>query len=298
MDSNTQQTSPWTTKRLLEWTAEYLQKAQIDQPRLCAEILLADVLNCKRIDLYVRFDYCPQPEELTRYRQLVRRCAQQEPPAYLTGKANFYSLEFTVSPAVLIPRQETETLVTQAIDFLTRETNRPTVDVLDLCTGSGCIAVAIASNVIEAEIIATDISPEALQIARYNIEKYDLQSRVTLLQSDLWAQIDRADKGIFDLIVSNPPYISTAEYAQLEPNVRKFEPPQALLAGEDGLDYYRRIIEQAQACLADNASLMLEVAYNQAQEVVALCEQSGYLRDIRVIKDTLGHQRVVKANKN
>ena len=297
MASQTEQKQLLSTKQLLERTTDYLQKQDVDQPRLSAELLLAHVLKCRRIDLYVKFDYCPTEQQLDEYRQLVRRCGQHEPVAYLTGQAHFYSIELQVKPGVLIPRPETELLVTGAIDFLCLETDRPTPDVLDLCTGSGCIAIAIAENVIEAEFIASDLSPEALEIAKKNIEKHDLQNRITLWQGDLFDNMDQAPKGLFDLIVSNPPYISNEEFEKLAPVVKDYEPKDALFAGEDGLEYHRRIITQAEPYLADNGALMVEVGYNQHEQVIDLFEQADYLKDVATVRDELGHNRIIKAKR-
>ena len=297
MATDTQNDAPWTTKRLLEWTTNYLEKAQVDQPRLASEILLAHVLDCPRIQLYTNFDHCPDDSQLAAFRAFVKRASCHEPIQYLTGKANFYSLTFNVRPGVLIPRPETELLVTAAIDFLRLETNRPTVDILDLGVGSGCIAVAIAANVVEAEVLAVDIDPHALQIAAENLQAHDLQSRITLLESDLFAQVDQAEKTIFDLIVANPPYISAPQFRQLSPVIRDHEPADALLAGADGLDVIRRIISQAEPYLADSGALMIEIAYDQADQVTALLEQAGYLSQITTLKDHAGHPRGIKSRK-
>jgi release factor glutamine methyltransferase len=166
-----------------------------------------------------------------------------------------------------------------------------------LCTGSGCIAIALASNVVETEILAIDRSAGALEIAGKNVEKHNLPGRITLLQSDLFSKIEEASFAVFDLIVSNPPYISAAEFEKLEPNVRQYEPATALLAGEDGLEYYRQIAEQALNYLADGGAIMVEIAYNQAEEVVSLFEQNKKYTKVTVYKDHLGHNRVVKAGK-
>ena len=297
MATDTQNESAWTTKRLLEWTTDYLTKADVDPPRLSAEILLAHVLDCPRLQLYTNFDHCPDDSQLAAFRALVKRAAQHEPTQYLIGQANFFSLTFAVRPGVLIPRPETELLVTAAIDFLRLDTNRPTVDVLDLGVGSGCIAVAIAANVVEAEILAVDIDSNALAIAADNLQIHDLEPRVTLLESDLFAQVDRADKTIFDLIVSNPPYIPADQFQQLPPVVRDHEPTDALLAGPDGLDVIRRILDHAEPYLADAGALMLEIAHDQADAATALFEQAGYLTQITTLKDHAGHQRVIKARK-
>jgi len=289
--------SPWTLKRLLEWTSDYLAKAAVDQPRLCAEILLAEVMKCQRIELYMAFDKVPTPDQLSTYRDWVKRCSKHEPVAYLIGRQHFFSLEFKVSPAVLVPRPETEVLVTQALAFL-NQSNRPTLDVLDLCTGSGCVAVALAQNFVEAEFIASDISAEALAVAAENIARYDLGPRVKLCQSDLFDAIESSGKGIFDLIVSNPPYISAPQYAKLDKNVRDYEPPMALRGGEDGLDFYRRIVRHADKYLADDAALMVEVAYDQAEAVTELFQKCGYLNNVQTARDALGHHRVVSGIKN
>lgn len=295
MASNTQ-ASPWTLKRLLDWTSDYLGQADVDQPRLCAEILLAETLQCQRIELYTNFDQCPDPQQLTCYRRWVRRCAQHEPVAYLVGRAHFYSLDFKVTPAVLVPRPETELLVSEAIHFL-RQTTRPTVDVLDLGTGSGCIAVAVATHVVEAEIVAADNSTDALAVAAENVEQHDLQQRVTLCPSDLFAQVEDSGKALFDLIVTNPPYIAAAQFEKLDPNVREYEPKQALLGGDDGLDVIRTILARAEPYLADSGALMMEIAYDQAAAVIELFVRAGYLDNVETVRDQLGHQRVVKARK-
>ena len=297
MTANAQQQSEWTTKRLLQWTTDYLKNVPVDQPRLAAEILLAHVPDCPRIELYTRFDHCPQPEQLTAFRELVRRCARHEPVAYLTDRAHFYGLTFKVTPAVLIPRPETELLVTQALNYISAWTTRPTVDVLDLCTGSACVAIALAANAVEAEVLALDSSPATLDIARENIKTHNLQGRVRLLESDLFANLGHADRALFDIIIANPPYITADEFQHLDPNVRDYEPQEALLAGPDGLDIIRRILDHAQPYLADNAALMIEIAYNQAEPVLELFHHAGYLEDITPVKDDLGHQRVIKARK-
>ncbi|MCH9023214.1 MAG: peptide chain release factor N(5)-glutamine methyltransferase, partial [Planctomycetes bacterium] len=248
------------------------------------------------IDLYLRHDQCPTDEQRTAYRDLVRRCANHEPIAYLTQNAHFYSLQLHVTPDVLIPRPETELLVDQAIDFLRLETDLNHPRVLDLCTGTACIALAIAANSEETQLLATDKSPSALAVAQKNITTCDLTSRVTLLESDLFEALD-PHLNQFDLIVSNPPYIATEEFDRLPPNVRNFEPPEALLAGADGLDAIRNILRDAHRFLKKNAPLMIEVAYNQADSVIALFKKSQYLDRIETIKDPLGHRRIVKARK-
>ena len=297
MASEATEKTSWTIKKLLEWTTDYFSQVPLEQSRLAAEILLAHVLECQRIDLYMQFDRCPEPAQLGEFRALVKQAAAQEPVAYLTGQAHFFSLEFEVSPAVLIPRPETEVLAASAIDFCRHGTIRPTVDVLDLCTGSGCLAVAIGVNVVETQIVAVDTSPEALEIARRNIAKHDLEGRVSILQSDLFERLDQAPKGIFDLIVSNPPYISKEEIDTLPEHIKNYEPVEALLAGDNGLEVHKRIITEVEPYLADNGCIMLEVAYNQSELVICLLEQADNFKEISTIPDNLGYQRVVKGRK-
>jgi release factor glutamine methyltransferase len=297
MAEGTQQKTSWTIKKLLEWTTDYFGKASLEQPRLAAEILLAHVLRCQRIDLYVQFDRCPEPGQRDEFRSLVQRAVDHEPVAYLTGTAHFFSMEFEVSPAVLIPRPETEVLAASAIDFCRHETIRPTVDVLDLCTGSGCVGIAIAANVVETEVVAIDTSAEALEMARKNVDKHELEGRVSLLESDLFEHLDQASKGIFDVIVSNPPYISASAYENLPSRVKNYEPVEALRAGDDGLDIHRRIISGAERYLADEGAILVEVAYDQAEEVIVLFEECDYLKEVSTVRDNLGHKRVVKGKK-
>ncbi|MBN1796759.1 MAG: peptide chain release factor N(5)-glutamine methyltransferase, partial [Sedimentisphaerales bacterium] len=248
----------WTIKRLLEWVTYYLKEKAIESPRLCAELLLSHVLNLKRIELYTNFDRIVNKEQLAQLRGLVQRAANSEPIAYLTGGCDFYSLEFIIMPDCLIPRPETELLVERAIEFLKPRQGKQLI--CDLCTGSGCIAIAIAKNLPNVEIIATDISDSALKIAQQNTQKHNVSDKVKLIQGDLFEPlIPQLDKTKFDLVVCNPPYVSDLEYQNLQKNVKDYEPKSALLAGADGLDTYRRICESADKFLKDDAALMMEI---------------------------------------
>ncbi|NIA17146.1 MAG: peptide chain release factor N(5)-glutamine methyltransferase, partial [Planctomycetes bacterium] len=230
----------WTIQKLLNWITQYFTDSNIDAPRLSAEILLSCVLKLARIELYTNFDKVIDKSDLDRLHSLVKRCVNNEPIQYLTGSTEFYSLSLNVSADCLIPRPETELLVERAIEFLRTRTGRQYV--CDLCTGSGCIAVAIAKNFENAHIIATDICDKALSVAATNVEKYNLCDRIELLVGDLFAPIiAQLDVSEFDLIVTNPPYVSSGEYEALAENVKNYEPKGALYAGADGLDIYRRI---------------------------------------------------------
>lgn len=287
----------WTIQKLLNWVTEFLTGKGIDSPRLSAELLLSHVVGLKRIELYTQFDKPVAKQQLDHLHDLVKRAGQNEPIAYLVGKTEFYSLELNITTDCMIPRPETELLVARAIEFLrTRRTG--TQFVCDLCTGSGCIAVAIAGNYPNARIIATDICDAALAIAAENVEKYQLGNRITLLCGDLFDPVvPQLDVNEFDLIVCNPPYVSDAEYEKFDRNVKDYEPKIALFAGVDGLDIYRRIIEKAEQFLKPGAALMLEIGYAQGRAVKELLEQTGVFAEIKIEKDFHNNDRIVSARK-
>jgi len=284
----------WTIQELLNWIAEYLTQKNVDAPRLSAELLLSTVLGLKRIELYTQYNRPVAQEQLDQLRGLVKRAGQHEPVAYLVGKTEFYSIEFEVTPDCLIPRPETELLVQRAIEFLRKRTGPQ--HVCDLCTGCGVIAVAVAKNVPDARVIATDISEPALSVSARNVEKYQLQERIELRHGDLFEPlVPQLD--LFDVLVCNPPYVSAAQYEALEKNVRDYEPRLALYAGADGLDLYRRIIEKVDQFLKPDGILLLEIGYRQGDAVRALLEGTGAFAEIRVEKDLQRNDRVVIAQR-
>ena len=284
----------WTIQKLLNWVTEYFTDKSIDSPRLAAELLLSHVLAMKRLELYTKFDKPVAKQQLDQLHDLVKRAGQNEPIAYIVGKTEFYSLELDVTPDCMIPRPETELLVERAVEFLRVRTGKQFV--CDLCAGSGCIAIAIATNFPDVDIIATDISDGALNVAAKNIEKHRLGDRIKLLRGDLFDPImPQLDVTKFDLIVCNPPYVSAAEFEKLGKNVKDYEPKSALYAGDDGLDIYRRIIEKADAFLKLDAALMLEVGYRQGQAVRGLLEQADYFSKITIEKDHHDNDRIVVA---
>ncbi len=288
--------APWTIQKLLNWITEYFTDKGLDSPRLSAELLLSGVLAMKRIELYTQFDRPVAGQQLDRLHDLVKRAGQSEPVAYLVGKTEFYSLEFDITPACLIPRPETELLAERAIEFL--RTRSGTQFVCDLCTGCGCIAIAIAKNFHDARLIATDVCDAALNVAAQNIEKYQLKDRIQLLCGDLFEPImPQLDVEKFDLIVCNPPYVSAVEFEALDKNVKDYEPELALFAGEDGLDVYRRIVERVDSFLKSDAALMLEIGYSQGQVVKELLEQAGCFTEITIEKDFNDNDRIATAIK-
>jgi release factor glutamine methyltransferase len=276
----------WTILGVLDWTAQRFGEASISSPRLEAQLLLAHVLGCSRVELYTGFDKPLAEAELGRYRELIRRRLAGEPVAYLLGEAEFWSLPLTVSPAVLVPRPDTETVVEVAL--ATRADRAAACRVLDLCTGSGAIALALAKDLPAATVIATDVSPEAAAVARGNVARHQLEARVEVRLGDLWAAVD--DAAPFDLVTANPPYIATAVIDTLSAEVRR-EPRLALDGGADGLACYRRILAAARAHLVPGGALVLEHGFDQAEEVGALVRDAGFV-DVALVRDLARQPRV------
>ena len=286
----------WTIKKLLEWVTGYFEEKGVDAPRLSAELLLCHVLVLERIQLYTLYDRVVDGQQLAQLRQFVKRASEHEPIAYLVGRCEFYSLPLSITPDCLIPRPETENLVEKAISFLRNRSGSQ--HVLDLCTGSGCIAAAIAKNVNDSQIVATDISDAALKVAAENIEKLKLADKVKLLCGDLFNPIiEGLDDGRFDLIVSNPPYVSEAEYDGLDKNVKEYEPSSALLAGTDGLDIYKRIAKRVDGFIKPDGILMMEMGYAQGPAVHDLLEKTDTFKTITIEKDFANNDRIAIATK-
>lgn len=280
----------WTIRRVLEWTSGYLREKGSDSPRLEAEVLLAHARNCPRIQLYTAYDE-PLPESVrTRMREMVQRRAASEPVAYIVGHREFFSLDFHVSPDVLIPRPDTETLV---VEVLERIKTLPQPRILELGTGSGCISVAIAANHAQAMLTATDVSTAALAVARRNIDQHGLSDRISTLQSDLYAGLPEGAR--FDVIVSNPPYVRLDEIESLDPDVRIHEPHLGLAGGADGMDVLRRIIDQSPAYLQDAGWLALECAREQTAALKDRIDGAGRFADCRIVNDVSGQPRVLIA---
>ena len=260
----------------------------IDSARLDAEMLMAETLRVERGRLYMNPDRALDDAALARFRALIARRARGEPVSYITGRREFWSLDFVVTPAVLTPRPETELLVETAVELVAAK-SPPRI--LDLGTGSGAIAVALAKEIIGAEIVATDISREALEIARANARRHGVEDRISFLAGDLFAPV--ADmRGAFDLIVSNPPYIRRDDIPALPRDVRDFEPRIALDGGVDGLDFYRRIAGEAARYLSADGSIAVEIGAGMSAEVARLFADAGFA-DVRVEKDLAGLERVV-----
>ncbi len=287
----------WTLRKVLDWCTGYFEKKGVEPPRLSSEMILAHVLKCQRIKLYTDLFRPMTEDELATVKSLVKRAIEQEPIQYLTGKAHFYNLEFEVNRDVLIPRSDTETLVDRALAHLKSSTNA-TPRVLDLCTGSGCVAAAIAAHHKTSTVIATDISLPAIDVARRNIERNKLGERVFLYAGDLYEALKNlVDAQPFDLIVSNPPYIASEQIAKLDANVRDYEPRLALDGGPDGLDPHRKILAGAYERLLPGGGLLMEIAFDQEEAAMWMLTQDTRFTDAKCFRDLAGQPRVISAKR-
>jgi release factor glutamine methyltransferase len=278
----------WTVLNVLQWTTEYFGLKGIDQPRASAEILLAHVLGVERIQLYLNFDRPLIPGELASYREVVRRRAAREPAQYITGKQEFWSLEFEVTPAVLIPRPETEVLVEKALELVSDSASR----VLDLCTGSGAIAIALAHERPALRLIATDRSYAALRVARRNAVRHNVEEHIAFVTSDLFDGFSSCGPPL-DVIVSNPPYIGEEEFPHLAPEIVIYEPNTALLAGPGGLSVIRRIVRDAPDYLKGGGSLLVEIGAGQAEILHEELNKDSFIQQFEFIRDYSGIPRVL-----
>lgn len=289
---------PWTIGRLLQWTADYLKKNGSDSPRLDAEVLLAHTLGCERIMLYTRFEEEPNDAIKAAYKELVKQRSAGSPVAYLVGKREFYSLPFAVTPDVLIPRPETEFLVVGLLDAAKQ--HPPTADkaglqIADVGTGSGILAVCAALKLPTARVTAIDVSPAALAVARGNAEQHKVNDRIEFIESDLFAKVPATKK--FDFIVSNPPYITTAEMAELDRDVRDFEPHLALEAGPRGTEVIERLVPQAADRLVPGGKLFIEISPQLHEAVQQIITKDGRFESQPTINDHGHRPRIVVAKR-
>jgi len=283
----------WTTRQLLAWTTKHFRLKHIDSPRLASEMLLAHVLGVPRLKLYMDPDRPATPLERAALRDLVQRAAHHEPVDYLVAQAPFFSMMFHVDPAVLIPRPSTETLVDHVIQHARRTPGFATPRIADLGTGSGAIAIALAKNIPNAHIIATDISPTAIAIAKQNAKQHNVADRIQFQIADM---LDPLDMQPVQYLVSNPPYISDDEWLHVPPNVKNFEPHTALRAGVDGLKFIRPLIQLAHHALAKPAQLVLEIAASQKQQALQLADHTPTLANPHVLADHEHLPRVLVAD--
>lgn len=300
----------WTTRKLLAWMTKAFEDKGLDAPRRQAEMLMAHVIGCERLKLYMDPDRPTAPLERDTLRGLVKRALTDEPIQYLVGEELFFGMRFKVDKRVLIPRPSTQTIVEAVLQHArknpdagaVRESDAGTgIMIADICTGSGCIAAALAKHLPGARVVATDISEDALAVAKVNIEAHELADRVDLLKGDLLDALrthpaaGRARS--LRYLCSNPPYIPDDEWATVEPNVKNHEPTLALRGGPDGMDFVSRLIAGAAAYIEPGGLMLIEVAAARAEQSRSMAEAHPDLTNARVLKDSDGLPRVIVAER-
>jgi release factor glutamine methyltransferase len=281
-----------TVLESINLSAQYLNQKGIESPRTNAELLLANILGCKRLELYLSFDRPLSEVELQKYREQIKRRGSFEPLQYITGKVEFYGLELRVNPSVLIPRPETELLVENILNQFPKEKK---LLILDIGCGSGNIAITLASNLSAAKIVSTDISAEALKVAEENSKINNVSGRIKFVNHDILKN-DLNNFPMFDIVVSNPPYVSKENFSSLQQEIRDFEPQIAVTDDNDGYTFFRTIAKKAQTKLKEDGKLFFEVAQGQSEEVVQILMKNNY-KNIRVIKDYQNIDRVIFGEK-
>ena len=280
----------WTMLKVIQWTTEHFQKKGVDNPRLEAEVLLAHLLGIDRMGLYLNYATPLTEGERTAYREMIQRRTAGEPIAYIMGYKEFWSMRFAVSPECLIPRPETEHLVEEAARI--GNELQPPLRALEIGHGCGAVAIALAKELEEAQIVATDISSGARSLAQENAEAHEVGGRIQFVLGDLYPPGGEP----FNLICSNPPYIPTAEILQLAPEVRDYEPLTALDGGEDGLRFFREVAQGAPDFLVEGGWLLLEMGRGQDSQVAAILRERGFTH-IDLIPDYVGVTRVIRAQR-
>ncbi len=280
----------WTIKSILSWTDGYFSQHNIDSPRLTAEILLAQVLGLRRLDLYLQHDRPLEKQELTEFKALIRRRITREPVAYITGRKGFFKDQFRVAPGVLIPRPDTETLVETAVGVLSEmEACGKRGRVIELGVGSGAVIISIANACQGHCYFGSDLSGDALDVACANVNAF-AQTLISLFKGDWLSAV--VPQPLFDLILSNPPYIPSADIELLEPEVKDHEPRGALDGGVDGLDAVRAILAQAGDRLLPSGRLILEIGYDQKPLIKSLVKSFAWVAELDFVKDLAGHHRL------
>ena len=291
---------PWTIKRLLDWTVEHFDHVNSPSSRLDAEVLLAEALDCPRINLYTRFNEVPEEEPMARYRAWVKRRAAGEPVAYLVGHREFYSLKFFVDNNVLIPRPETEHVVVAALEAAKTIDATP-LRIIDVGTGSGCVAITLAKQLADAGsrevvIAATDLSPAAIEVAQKNAEAHGVEGRVRFFTGDLLEALPAGSNPVH-MIVSNPPYIGSGEINTLDDNVKNHEPHLALFGGDDGTEIIQRLINQATPMLLPGGYLIFETSPINIDRCVDFVSKHPEFDSVETEKDFGNLKRVVVARR-
>lgn len=281
-----------TVQEAINEATKSLESLEIPSARLDAEVLLAFCLGCERTEFYKNPSMTVNREQLAGYKILIARRLQWEPVAYITGRKNFWTFSLEVNKDVLIPRPDTEIIVEASLDVC-RKMDFPQIRILEIGTGSGAIALALAKEISPARVTATDISAAALELARRNARDLRLENKIEFIQGNLFEPV----KDVFDLIVSNPPYIGEDEYKELPDGVKNYEPAIALLARDNGLEFYAKLVHQAPGYLQKNGWLLLEIGAKQDNEVCGLIQASGFYDNIEMRRDYAGLPRVISARR-
>ncbi len=291
----------WTIFKSLSWAEAYLKRFKIPEAKIDAEYLLSHILKYKRQKLYLNSEKQLTNMEINTFKGFIQRRSKREPIQYIIGEEEFRGLIFKVTRDVLIPRPETELVVEEAVKIIEGQRAKgkgQKINIIDLCTGSGCIAVSAAKESPDSKIYATDISEKALSVAKENAERNDVENKITFLQGSFFEPLKNLGlEEKIDIILSNPPYVSKKDMEKLQPEIKEYEPHLALYAGEDGLDSYRKIIPEAFAYLKKGGCLILEIGYGQAEGVKELFAHYPAYDKIEIIKDLSGIERVVEAKK-
>ena len=285
---------PWTILRMILWSAEYLTEKGVEAGRLDAEWLLSTALGVDRLQLYLQYDRPLSPEEREAFKPLLRRRASREPLQYIIGRAAFRQLELKTDPRVLIPRPETEVLVQEVLDWASAA-GKSLGRVWEMGTGTGAVALSLVVEGACTTIVATDSSPDALSVAADNAERYDVSGLLEFREGSLFEPLEEGEE--FDVIVSNPPYIAEGEKGELQPEVRDWEPPEALFAGEDGLDVIRQLVAGAPEHLLASGLLALECGLGQAERIAIDLNGTGAFAAVRIRPDLTGRPRFVIAER-
>ncbi len=283
---------------MLDWTSSFLRDKGFASPRLNAERLLAHILGLERVELYLNFERPLSRGEQSGFKRALQRRLRHEPLQYIISETEFYSLPFTVTPEVMIPRPETEVLVECALSRCKTTFSRAaTIRCLDIGTGSGNIAVALAHHAPTTILTALDISENALEVARENARRHNIEERCRFHAVDIFDETTMRNFGPFDLILSNPPYIPTATLNTLDEEIFSYEPHRALDGGVDGLDLYRQIARLLPSLASEKCAVLLEIGERQADAVSQLLSSAGF-RDAEVVKDLAAKDRVISAQRS
>ncbi|MBF8296149.1 MAG: Release factor glutamine methyltransferase [Bacteroidetes bacterium] len=287
-----QENQAWTIRDLMKFSIDHLQRHVFDEARLTVELLLSHALRYKRIELYTHFDQPLSKDELKVFRTLYERRLHHEPVQYIVGATGFMGMQFQVDQRAFIPRPETETLVEQAMIFCNRRPEGESASILEVGTGSGNIAIAIAKLVRNIQVTTIDINTEALEVARVNAVTHGVAERISFQEMSLFDPLVELLPQKYDLLVSNPPYVSAKEWEHLAPEIRHFEPRTAVSDSSDGYEFYRRIAQIGRVLLRKNGWVLVEVGHGQATYVQDIFEEAG-IEGLSAVNDLQGIPRVV-----